>query len=213
MSETEIVSLETSPLIETSISIPVKKSVTKRPRKKKISVSTVQTTPQEEITLSSDGNASGTISPSVENISPVETGETVATVSISQVLGKKTVKFCPVVLSKGKRKGNPCSRKIVQAEEEFCKFHLGKSIDTNVCTVILTKGERKNQTCNRKVLEGSLTLCKIHKTLEDKRPSNPYMDKEANVEIIGDEICSLLCDLKISKLDVQTVENVRARVN
>jgi len=87
---------------------------------------------------------------------------------------------CSVLLTKGKRKGTACNRKITD-EEQFCKFHVAKNIPSEVCPVILTKGERKNQTCERKVLPNG-KLCKMHQALEDRKPYNPYVDYEYDVE-------------------------------
>lgn len=111
-------------------------------------------------------------------------------------------KKCAVVLSKGKRKGLPCNRKILQDNDDFCKFHLGKSVDTDVCKVILTKGERKNQQCLRAVVDGS-KLCKIHKALEDKRPYNPYVDKETGAIIEKNKIASSFGELERAELHPQ----------
>jgi hypothetical protein len=108
--------------------------------------------------------------------------------------------FCSVILSKGKRKGLPCKRKILQDTDLFCKFHLGKATEKDVCTVILTKGERKNKPCNRKVADNS-TMCKIHTSLEEKRPYNPYVDKEADAVLDKDHFVSKICDLEVSKLN------------
>lgn len=130
---------------------------------------------------------------------------------------KKKVKTCLVILSKGKRKGLECDRKIIQDCENFCKFHLGKSTTLNFCNVILTKGERKNQTCNRKVVEildidGNIinqneTLCKIHKNLEDKRPFNPFVDNEIEIVSLKNqnqdfiESANQNCRLNLDKMD------------
>lgn len=143
----------------------------------------------------------------------IDKGET-----IEKTLAKKPMRTCTVLLSKGKRKGLPCNRKINTEMDDFCKFHINKAVETNICSVILTKGERKNQSCNRKVVctiedetNGTRGLCKIHKTLEDKRPYNPYNEKETHVVVDNDknELSSLICNLKISQLDVKMVENVR----
>jgi hypothetical protein len=65
----------------------------------------------------------------------------------------------------------------------------------------MTKGERKNQPCNRKVAEDS-NLCKIHKTLEDKRPYNPYVDKECDFEERDDEFVSKLGILEKERISI-----------
>jgi len=111
---------------------------------------------------------------------------------------------CIVILSKGKRKGLPCNRKILQENDDFCKFHLGKSISTDLCKMILTKGERKNQQCLRSVVDDS-TICKIHKTLEDKKPYNPYVDKEVDVTITDNEIKSTFGTLDKCELNPEYV--------
>jgi hypothetical protein len=116
---------------------------------------------------------------------------------------KKEVKepvLCNVILSKGKRKGLPCKRKILQETDEFCKFHLGKASEKELCTIILTKGERKNKPCNRKVADKS-TMCKIHTSLEEKRPYNPYVDKETDAVMDGSHYVSDMCTLEISRLN------------
>jgi hypothetical protein len=106
---------------------------------------------------------------------------------------------CPLVLTKGKRKGLSCNRKILVKEEKYCKFHQEKTEDKSTsCTVILTKGERKNQSCNRKIIEGG-KLCKIHQNLEDKRPYNPYIEKESDV-IINKKAISNLGELDMNKM-------------
>ena len=107
--------------------------------------------------------------------------------SILDIIGTGTDKimFCPVILTKGKRKNLSCNRKIIEntSNGSFCKFHTVKSEPISYCSVILTKGERKNQTCNRKSLHLDTKMCKIHTTLEERRPYNPYVDKEYNVQI------------------------------
>ncbi len=137
--------------------------------------------------------------------------------TLAETLSKIPAKLCTVKLSKGKRKGLNCNRKLNSTiDEEFCKFHVAKSATSELCPVILTKGERKNQMCNRKVMTNSdgssEKLCKIHKTIEIKRPYNPYEDKEGKVDkadIVNGEIKSLICNLKLSKLDVELVKNAR----
>jgi len=108
--------------------------------------------------------------------------------------------LCSVVLTKGKRKGLNCERKILQDTDKFCKFHSGKSVEKEICTVVLTKGERKNQPCNRKVAEDS-KLCKIHQSVEDKRPYNPYVDKESDATINGNSVTSAICNLDLDLLN------------
>jgi len=116
--------------------------------------------------------------------------------------------LCPVILSKGKRKGLSCNRKIILDGETFCKFHMSKSVESQLCTIILTKGERKNKPCNRKVVEGS-PLCKRHVALEEKRPYNPYIEKETDIQINDDLVTSSLQinkqTLEISKLNPDVV--------
>ena len=108
--------------------------------------------------------------------------------------------LCPVILSKGKRKGLSCNRKIILDGETFCKFHMSKSVESQLCTVILTKGERKNKPCSRKVVEGS-PLCKRHVALEEKRPYNPYVEKESDISIVGNLVTS-----KSNKVGNQTLD-------
>ena len=106
---------------------------------------------------------------------------------------------CTVVLSKGKRKGLSCNRKILQEGETFCKFHQNRITDKTSCNIILTKGDRKNQPCNRKVIEGG-NLCKIHQSLEDKRPFNPYVTKESDIKKVKKTITSTIGQLDVNKL-------------
>jgi hypothetical protein len=123
-------------------------------------------------------------------------------------------KNCEILLTKGKRKGLTCNRKIITEGDEFCKFHLGKSNEVFLCNVILTKGERKNQTCNRKAIEGDADkLCKIHRTLEDKKPKNPYTTNEFPVQLDEKEkvITSKLCILKLEDVDVEAISFLKAR--
>jgi len=111
-------------------------------------------------------------------------------------------KLCSVVLTKGKRKGLSCNRKILPETEAFCKFHLTKSIPQELCKVILTKGDRKNQTCNRKVASEGDDLCKIHRTQEDRKPRNPYVENEADVTFDDDNnsVISELGSLDVDRL-------------
>lgn len=108
--------------------------------------------------------------------------------------------LCTAILTKGKRKGLPCNRKINIEGCIHCKFHTNKSVDVELCTVILTKGERKNKPCNRKVVEGE-KLCKRHMALEAKRPYNPYVEKETDVCVEGNRVQSPICNLNMSKLN------------
>lgn len=111
-------------------------------------------------------------------------------------------RLCPVLLSKGKRKGTPCNRKLSSEETEACKFHSAKAESTDVCTVILTKGERKNQPCNRKVLQDG--LCKLHYSREQDRPKNPYTEKEFDCKLDSEtgQMISKMCVLNIADVDL-----------
>jgi hypothetical protein len=111
---------------------------------------------------------------------------TLSKASLKASLSKASTetKVCPMELSKGKRKGLLCNRKIL-SDEEYCKFHLDKipATESQVCKMILTKGDRKNKFCLREV-EGGKGLCKIHAALDEKRPYNPYVDKEVPANIV-----------------------------
>jgi len=120
-------------------------------------------------------------------------------VSKKTVVTKEPV-FCNVILSKGKRKGLPCKRKILQDTDSFCKFHLSKATEKELCTIVLTKGERKNKPCNRKVADNS-TMCKIHTSAEEKRPYNPYVDKERDATFTDTLVTSDICTLEVSHLN------------
>lgn len=139
------------------------------------------------------------------------------TKTVNESLEKLPIKRCTVLLTKGKRNGLECKRKITQEGDDFCKFHSNKSLDSVLCSVILTKGERKNQTCNRRIVAGvenidpSETLCKIHRGIEDSRPYNPFVDKEKPVEIVGNTINSDLGTIPVSIFSHDLIEIVRSR--
>lgn len=95
---------------------------------------------------------------------------------------------CSMLLTKGKRKGTPCGRKI-SSSNAFCKFHSLKPEPMRTCSMVLTKGARKTETCNRKVatldtetLQNN-TLCKLHWIAESKRPKNPYLEYEHDINL------------------------------
>lgn len=116
---------------------------------------------------------------------------------------------CKVTLTKGKRKGFACNRKLAVEGETVCKFHAGKPVSLELCTIILTKGERKNQTCNRKSLENDV-LCKIHKTMEMKRPYNPYVDKERPIFLHDNILISQLCSLEVSRVTHDMIDFIKS---
>ena len=115
--------------------------------------------------------------------------------------------LCTAILSKGKRKGQLCNRRILQENDPFCKFHLGKSTENELCTIILTKGERKNQPCNRKIIENS-TMCKIHAALEEKRPYNPYIDKETDAVVKKGIVRSKFGSMDVSRLHPECIQDL-----
>ncbi len=90
---------------------------------------------------------------------------------------------CSMLLSKGRRKGSPCGRKI-KVVEQFCKFHSVKPEPARTCSMVLTKGARKTETCNRRIATPEHTLCKLHWISESKRPKNPYLEYEQDIKIV-----------------------------
>ena len=159
-----------------------------------------------------------------DNEIPIVTENPDTFVTVGEVLSKPSARLCSVSLTKGKRKGLPCDRKIILESDNFCKFHINKAVPTHLCKVILTKGERKNQTCNRKVAEedpenpsgSEQGLCKIHKTLEQRRPYNPYSTNEEDINLVNvtnvdtlkdeehDKVLSMLCELRLGDLHERT---------
>jgi hypothetical protein len=182
---------------------------------------------------------------------------------VVESLEKISEKRCEASLSKGKRNGSLCNKKIKQ-DELACKIHLDKlqslgngendasgknAPNVQVCKVILTKGERKNQPCNRKVfLEQSVSkddedgedlreesssdprnprnprdprdprnprdprdppiLCTVHQLVEDKKPFNPFVEKERSFRRQDNFLISELGKVDMTKLNKNLVEIV-----
>ncbi len=91
---------------------------------------------------------------------------------------------CPMILSKGKRKGQECGRNFPSVSNGYCKFHLAKTEAPRTCSMVLIKGLRKTLTCNRRATSLDHDLCHMHWLIELNRPKNPYIEHEKDIEII-----------------------------
>jgi len=103
-------------------------------------------------------------------------------------------KLCLAVLTKGRRKGLPCGRKVGNKAKHHCNAHASLETDVAKCCTILTKGVRRLETCNRKVNASSGRHCGMHMVMEAKRPHNPYTECESDVFIS-------LADKQVTSLD------------
>lgn len=91
---------------------------------------------------------------------------------------------CQMTISKGKRKGLPCDRVTLSPDEAYCKFHAVKNTPVRTCSMILTKGVRKTLTCNKRVTSTEHDLCTLHWLRECRRPGNPYIEHEKDIQVI-----------------------------
>jgi hypothetical protein len=119
---------------------------------------------------------------------------------------KPIVLKCDAIILKGSRKGELCSKNTTrdQVTNEFtskCKLH----VPTNKCNVLIVRGARKNLLCNKNVFIDSEVYCKKHYFVEIKRPYNPFLDNEKDVENNNGTLFSNMCDTVFDYKELQKI--------